>query len=352
MRVDLHARAELDALAPDWEALFAADPDATPSLAPAFGDAWLRHWAAHEVEPWVLAARDGEELVGLAALVLRRRGPLRTLLPLGHWVGNWWDVLTLPARRTEAAHALAAGLADRRADWDALLVDTLVPGSPLGPALRAAGLRAHRRGTRPYPGMDLPPTFDAYLASLPRKRRVKLRRHLRRLDEGELELVAVEAPADLTAAVARWQEVRSRWWSERGKDLSPDHARPAFAAFLEAMLQRLVPAGRAVVWELRREGEPLGVTIDLRDARTHLCWLSAFEPAAASLSPGQVVIGESIRRAVATGRERYDFMLGDEPYKYWFGAVDLDVPRLLVHSRTPRSALTRVAVAAAGRARA
>ena len=352
MRVQLHADGDLEALLPAWEALFDADPQANPVLAPGFGEAWLCHWAPPGVRPWVLAAYDGEELCGLAPFVLRRRGPLRTLLPLGFWVANWWDVLALPGRRDDAARALAHGLAARRGAWDALLVDTLVPGSPFGPALRAAGLHAHRRGTRPYPAMDLPESFDAYLQSLPRKHRTRVRRSLRELDGGALTLGEVTEPAALSRTVARWQEIRERWWRERGRDLNPDHSRPAFRAFMDAMLQRLVPARRAAVWELRRDQELLGVTINLCDERTFFWWLSGFEPAAAPLGPGKLVIAESIRRSIAAGRTRYDFMLGDEDYKYWFGGSDVDVPRLLVHSRRPRSALTRAAAVAAERVRA
>jgi CelD/BcsL family acetyltransferase involved in cellulose biosynthesis len=352
LRVDLHDEDELDALAPAWEALHAADPGSTPFTTPGFGLAWLRRWAPGGLRPYVLAVREDGALVGLAPLVLRRRGPLRTLLPLGFWVANWWDLVAAPGRRDAVAGAVAGALSRRRDEWDVLVLDTLVPGSPLGPALRAAGLRAHRRGTRPYPGLELPATFDDYLRGLPRSHRQNLRRHLRRLDRGEVALHEVTDPARLPATVAAWQEVRGRWWGERERDLNPDHARPGFRAFMTEALQALVPAGRAVAWELRRGDELLGVSINLCDERRFLWWLSGFEPHAASLGPGKIVIGESLRRSIDAGRTRYDFMLGDEAYKYWFGGVDLDVPRLVVHSLRPRSAAARLAAGAADRVRA
>lgn len=351
MRVELHTDENLASVLPAWEGLFGRDPLANPALAPGFGEAWLRHWAPADVRPWVLAAYDGDQLAGLAALVLRRRGPVRTLLPLGYWVANWWDVLAAPGRQHEVARALAAGLAARGATWDALLLDTLVPGSPFGPALRAAGLGVHRRGARPYPAIELPASFDEYLTTLPRKRRTKVRRLLSQLDSGELRLCDVTDPGDLARTVAAWQELRGRWWRDRERDLNEDHTRPAFRAFTEAMLQRLVPAGRAAVWELRRGEELLGVSLNFCDERTFFVWLSGFEPAAAALSPGNVVTAEAIRRSILAGRTRFDFMLGDEDYKYRFGARDVHVPRLLVHSRRPRSLLTRTAAAAAGRVR-
>ena len=42
-----------------------------------------------------------------------------------------------------------------------------------------------------------------------------------------------------------------------------------------------------------------------------------------------------IQRAIELGRTRLDFLRGDEPYKYEWGAVDAPIERLLVQ-RTVR----------------
>ena len=316
--------------------MFADDPDAMPFLAPGFGEAWLQHWAS-DVRQWVLTVHDAGELAGLAPLVRRRRGPVRTLLPLGFYVGNYWDVLARPDRRREVNAAIARELDRRRGAWDALVLDTLSPGSLLPGELARAGLRVRARGTRRYPGLALPGSFDEYLAGLGRRHRTDLRRRLRPLDRGEVELVEVREPAALDRAVVAWQELREHWWRARGKELNPDHTRPEFAAFLRSMLRDLVPACRAVAWELRDAERLLGVSLNFRDDRAFYCWLSAFHPDAARLGPGKLVIAESIRRSIAAGLGYFDFMVGAEPYKYDFGAVDRHVPRLLVGSATSRS---------------
>ena len=340
------------ALRAQWDALYRADPRATPFLAPGFGGAWLRHWA-DGVAPCVLTLHEDETLVGLAPLVLRRRGPVRTLMPLGFYVGNYWDVLARPDRRAAVEAAVAAELARRRDEWDALVLDTLSPGSALPPALRRAGLRVRARGCRPYPGLRLPASFDDYLAGLGRVRRRELRRRLRPLDSGRLELVDVHDPAGLDATVTTFQELRAVWWQTRGKTLNPDHTRPEFSAFLRAALRELVPAGRAVARELRSADRVVGVTLDLRDDTTLYAWLNAYHPDIGRLSPGKMVMTETIRGAISAGLGYFDFMVGDEPYKYDFGAVDRQVPRLLAGSGTMRSdaALAGALVAEQWRAR-
>ncbi len=37
-----------------------------------------------------------------------------------------------------------------------------------------------------------------------------------------------------------------------------------------------------------------------------------------------------VQRAIEQGRKRLDFLRGDEPYKYEWGAVDAPIERLLV----------------------
>ena len=48
------------------------------------------------------------------------------------------------------------------------------------------------------------------------------------------------------------------------------------------------------------------------------------------LSPGIVVTARCIEHAISLGRSEFDFLRGDEVYKYRFGAQDTEVRRLLV----------------------
>jgi CelD/BcsL family acetyltransferase involved in cellulose biosynthesis len=42
------------------------------------------------------------------------------------------------------------------------------------------------------------------------------------------------------------------------------------------------------------------------------------------------MVERSVRRALADGTRRLDFLRGDEPYKYEWGAIDEPVVRVLV----------------------
>jgi CelD/BcsL family acetyltransferase involved in cellulose biosynthesis len=55
-----------------------------------------------------------------------------------------------------------------------------------------------------------------------------------------------------------------------------------------------------------------------------------------------------VQRAIALGRTRLDFLRGNEPYKYEWGAVDSPIERLLVQRTGPGLAATSPTGPAAG----
>jgi CelD/BcsL family acetyltransferase involved in cellulose biosynthesis len=51
----------------------------------------------------------------------------------------------------------------------------------------------------------------------------------------------------------------------------------------------------------------------------------------AELSPGIVLLSYCIRHAIEIGKRKFDFMQGDEEYKYRFGGQDTRVYRITAH---------------------
>ena len=319
MRAAVHI-GDVAPLRESWDALYRADPEAMPQASFEWADAWLRHFEPG-VAPVVVTVLDGSALVGLAAFAVHTRGPFRLLKGLGEYMSDYWDLLAEPTRRAAIAAAAAKELA-RTPIWDAIVIAHLSPGSPMANALATAGLDSAPPGRLPYPGIELPGTFDGYLGTIPSKRRRDLGRHLRKLDAGEVELREVTEVGDVPAAVARWQEIRVRQWREQEKDLAPEYATPRFGAFVTAAVEGLLPLGRVAFWEFWREELLVGSYIALLTERRCYLYLGAYDRAYARLGIGKVAIGHGIRTSIDAGRTYYDFMMGAEPYKYWYGATD------------------------------
>jgi CelD/BcsL family acetyltransferase involved in cellulose biosynthesis len=334
MNVELHQGA-VDDLVPDWTQLFAADDRATPFQSPAWAQAWWQWWA-DRAQPWTLVVRDAGRLIGLMPLVLRRTATLRVLRVMGEEPADYWDLLALPDRRPEVEAALVGELQRRRYQWDALVVSRLPAHSTTPRALAGSGLRVHERDSTLCPGIELPQTWDAYLATLRTKARTNLRRRLRSLDEGGLQLREVDVP-DIPRALRCWQEIRIRQWEQRDRELAGAHRSDAFRDFLVEVMKSLVPDRLGLVWEFLSDGATVAVYVNFCDAGTFYQYLGGFEPELGSLGIGRLATAYGIRSSVAEGRRYYDFMRGEEPYKYSFGAVDRVSPAMVLTSRRLRS---------------
>ncbi len=54
------------------------------------------------------------------------------------------------------------------------------------------------------------------------------------------------------------------------------------------------------------------------------------EPGSLDLSPGIVGTAAYLRDRIDRGEERFDFLRGDEPYKYHWGAIDRMLSQLTI----------------------
>jgi hypothetical protein len=259
-----------------------------------------------------------------------------------------WDVVDLRRLRTDdpAATALAAAFGRHEIEegWtlnleqeDVCPVATLPTASP--PAPPTAASSAH-----PSPR----PTIDDFLATLGKHDRHEIRRKVRRAEAaGAVELVESTDPAaDLEAFIDLHQ---ARWAGEglfpptRGGDQS--------RVFIRRMFELLspvspssepspsAPLGTVHLTFLTVAGRRVGAAIHFETSDSLLYYNAGLDPDARQLSPGVVMVERLARRALERGLRRLDFLRGDEPYKYEWGARDEPIQRLLVR-RTGRPGAT------------
>ncbi len=327
----------------DWTRLARLDPRATPFLSAEWAAAWLAHWESRG-DVWIVRVAEAGEVRGLMPLVLQRRWGARVLGMLGKEPGDYWDVLAAEADRAAVATAAALELRRRRRAWDLCIVNCLEPGSPTADALAAGGLRVLHRRAVASPRIALPDSFDAYLSALPAKHRSNLRKHLRKLDGGEVQRRIVTEPDDIRATMERWRDLRSRRWNAAARDINPEHERDFFNRFMTEAACAMVPAGTATLWEFVHDDAIAGVYLNFQDERAFYWYLGGFDPEFARLGVGKIAIGAGIRESIDAGRASFDFTRGSDPYKYWYGAADEPLQSLVAghEGRRSRAALAGV----------
>jgi CelD/BcsL family acetyltransferase involved in cellulose biosynthesis len=304
-----------------WDRLHAA----TRLRSPFLSWIWQSHWARAFAADRRLEVRrviDGEgTLVAVLALYEAAPGVLQALG--GAEVSDYLDLLALEGRETEAWTALLESRAAERIAWD---LHAVPAGSPtvaaLPPLARACGLTAEVTVEERCPVLALPATWDAYLAGLGGKHRHELGRKMRRLEREAPEARAscVHRPADVTARLGDFLDLHRR--SRAGKARFMD---ARMEGFFRGAVTALAERGVARLWFLDTASGPIAAFITLEWDGTVGLYNSGFHPDRAALSPGVVLLAHLIRDAIERGRHRFDFLRGEERYKYEFEPVPEDV---------------------------
>src|SRR6185436_3833587 len=99
-------------------------------------------------------------------------------------------------------------------------------------------------------------------------------------------------------------------------------------AFFRRVAAGLAESDGVRLWLLETPDGPLASFLTLEWDGTVGLYNSGFRPDAAALSPGLILLAHVIRDAIERGRRRFDFLRGEERYKYEFEPTPEDVYRV------------------------
>ncbi len=336
---------KLNSLENEWNQLHQHSASAVPFLRHEYLAAWWQtlgggEWAQGGL--YVVAGRreDGS-LAGLAPLFLTQdRDGLPALMLLGSIeISDYLDLIARPADLPAFVEALLDHLGGPEApDWQVLDWYNLLDSSPTLPLLSAAasgrGWTVTQEPLQHCPYIALPGDWEKYLAEqVDKKQRHEIRRKMRRIEE-------LNARSDPAHQPVRWYIVQDEaaLEAEIGAFLDLMANDPEKASFLsEAMRRQMHSAVHAAFragWVqlsfLEVNGEKAAGYLNF-DYDNHI-WVynSGLDFRFREYSPGWVLLGYLLQWANENGRGIFDFMRGDEDYKYKFGAIDRRVVRVVV----------------------
>jgi CelD/BcsL family acetyltransferase involved in cellulose biosynthesis len=318
-----------------WNRLLARSHTRVPFLTWQFQTAWWQAFGTGGL--CLVGVRDAAaEWIGIVPLYETdtAEGPLLRLVG-GVDVADYLD-LVAAAGHEEGVWKAALGalpeLATRALDLRP--VPAASPTAALLPGLaEAAGLPCRVEREERCPVIELPDSWEAYLASLSGKDRHELRRKLRRAEGAGARVEVARSAAGVAALMDGFVALHRK--SKVGKARFMDEG---MERFFRGVATALAGAGWAALWLLWLEGRPAAALFCLEYAGVVGLYNSGFDPEARALSPGVVLIARTIEDAIGRGFRRYDFLRGDEPYKYGFGAAPTDVLRITVGPLPGRSA--------------
>jgi CelD/BcsL family acetyltransferase involved in cellulose biosynthesis len=306
---------------------------------------WLSAWSRCFVRDGrrllVLAVADGPDVIGIAPWYVDLVGPFRLrqvgFLGLPDAASDYLDVIATRTKERLVAEALVEVLfGPLGTRWDTLALKDIPAESPF----LSRFLSVLRRAGKAYtvdegsfcPCVQLPGSFDAYLAQLSSHARQAYRRKMRVLkSKGRVEHVVLTEPGDVRRELATFRDLYERRWgrSQATDDLfgllRAYHPRAAGAWNVELSLLQV--DGRAIAGLLHLTRGPLMYQYLMAIDRS-------FNP---SVSVGTLICGLNIERAIGAGFAEYDFLKSEEEYKFRFMTRGRRALNVTVHKRTARS---------------
>ena len=312
------------ALERPWSALRESDPDATPFHTPEYLKLYWEELGAGRLSVALIGGRDRP--AGICPFEIHE-GLLSFLG--GYEVTDYMGPVGLTDERGRVAKELMEGLAARddwaRADLEGLAEDGTWL-SALAEAAADAGLRPEVEDDDVAPMLHLPPTWEAYLASLRAKQRHEVRRKARRLRDAFPDARLARSTPDTLGPDLEWfAEMHRSAAGKKGRFM-----RPGMELFFRRLGEELLPRGVLRLLFLEADGSKLAGMIAFELEGTVSLYNSAYDPRHRAVAPGMVLIAELIADAIARGCRRLDMLKGDLGYKYRFGARPRAIKRLLL----------------------
>jgi CelD/BcsL family acetyltransferase involved in cellulose biosynthesis len=324
------SRAGVHAIRREWDALWTMIPGRTPFQS----TAWLLPWwdVFGRGELRVLAVSQDSHLVGLVPLYSSEDGTGLELRLIGAGISDYLDLLAAPGAETVVIDALRRFL-NADADWTAIYFDRVPPGSPLLAMRSPDNVSDVQSRDEPCPVLPLPPDRD--VRQLLGTRMNKELRYCRRSAEryGAVN-VRYTSQANVAGMLSTLFDLHTARWSGKGEAgvLWSEQVR----AFHRRAVPALLAAGLLRMHALSVGDETAAVYYGAHAGGRAFFYLGGFHPSFSAISPGKLVVATAIEDAIREHATSFDFLGGQEAYKYEWNAIDQ--PRFKRHiTRTMRT---------------
>lgn len=318
-------REALAALQSEWWDLLERCPSNTLFLTPL----WQK--------PWLDGLLDGE---GFCPLTVREEGRLVGIAPVRRVgdklvfgadpeVTDYLDIIALPGREKHVVNAVLDHFADH--PWKSMDLLGIRDGSStldvLPTVARERGYQIDVSRLDVSPTRELPDTYEDYVQSLDKKDRHELRRKARRLEQTNgVQYQVLTQPEEVGVSLGEFFRLMR---------MSRDSRKAGFLTeeretFFREMARNTAETGYLRLFLLRVEDKLVSAVMGFVYGDRFYLYNSGFDPAYSSLSVGLLLKAYCIDYAIQHRLLCFDFLRGDEPYKYDLGGVDRFVHRCTI----------------------
>ena len=308
-----------------WEDILPDCVTDTVFVTPWWQKTWWDNFGGSR-EPRILSVYDGDDLIGIAPLM----SDGDTLTFLGDRdLSDYFDFVVRQDRVDRFFHALWEYLlADT--NWNTLDLPSLPSGSPtlehLSRLAENASMTAEVEEEETTPKAELPPSWDEFLGGLRKKDRHELRRKIRRLDRENTHRQYVADDGEvLNGSMQDFFRLLRASREDKDEFLTPERE-----TFFLDIARESVSRDQFRLSFLEVDGENVAACICFDYGGDYLLYNSGFDPSYSRLSVGLINKALSLQSAIEEGRKTFNFLKGNERYKYNLGGQDELVFRLTI----------------------
>jgi CelD/BcsL family acetyltransferase involved in cellulose biosynthesis len=283
--------------------------------------AWLKAWwetfdGEHEL--YLRTLRDGQKVIGFAPLVLNSG--------IASFIGSadvcdYLDFVVASGRESDFFEVLLDDLREKgikKLDLRPLRPDSTVL-EHLPPIARKRGYEVNCSPEDVSLELDLPATWNEYLAILNTKQRHEVRRKLRRLWEaGNVEYRCIEVGRQAEDYLDTFLKLFSLSKDEKARfmDLKME-------SFFKSLANAMADLGLLRIGLLQVEKVPAAMTMGFDYNDSHYLYNSAYDPQFGYLSVGLLSKVLCLKESIQKGKRKWNFLKGAEPYKYRLGGQEI-----------------------------
>jgi CelD/BcsL family acetyltransferase involved in cellulose biosynthesis len=291
--------------------------------------AWLRAWweaFGGEHELYLRTLGDSQNIIGFAPLMMN--GETACFIGSAD-VCDYLDFIIAPGEESNFFQLLLDDLRNKgikKLDLGPLRPDSTV----LKHLLDIARKRGYDVNCCPHDvslELDLPTTWNKYLATLNNKQRHEVRRKLRRLwAAGNVEHRCAKVSREVEDYLDTFLNLFSLSKSEKASFMDPK-----MESFFRSLAKAMGDIGLLRLGILEVDKLPAAMTMGFDYNDSHYLYNSAYDPQFSYLSVGLLCKVLCLKESIEKGRKKWNFLKGGEPYKYQLGGQEVPLYNCLIN---------------------
>ena len=179
------------------------------------------------------------------------------------------------------------------------------------------------------PYLKLPETWDEYISNLPKKKRHELRRKIRRLEENTEfdsgDYYTYNHKDEILENFFKLHRISSQ---DKNKFMTSK-----MENFFIDLISQMLLSNSIIYSYLNIDGPTVACSLSFLDSNIRYLYNSGFDPSFNNFSSGLLNHAFAIKRSIEKKYDIFDFMRGNERYKYDLGGIDTQLYTVILEKK-------------------